>query len=208
MCRMLVIASSVTLIRFRRPAALAVGDGSALGALATDRFMVIPHRPPSPDKAMPPNKVLLQGEDEDHSGHHRDGRGCHQQLPALALLPEEEVQAERDCHLGGVVHDDQRPQEAVPVADEGEDGQDSNSRGRDRNDDAAEDADVPAAIDLGGFLELPRDGEEELSEQEGPERGERPGQDQGLVRVDPAELCMTRNIGMTMTSWGTMSVLR
>ena len=32
-----------------------------------------------------------------------------------------------------------------------------------------------------------RDGEEELPEQEGPERGERPRQDQGLVGVDPAE---------------------
>jgi hypothetical protein len=53
---------------------------------------------------------------------------------------------------------------------------------------SAEDADVPAAIDLGSFLELFGDGEEELSEQEGPERGERLGQDQGFVRVDPAEL--------------------
>jgi hypothetical protein len=70
----------------------------------------------------------------------------------LGLLAEEELQAERDGHLDGVVHDDQRPQEAVPVGDEGEDGQDGDSRGRHRDDDVAEDAEVPAAIDLGGFL--------------------------------------------------------
>jgi hypothetical protein len=36
-----VIASSVTLIRFGRPVALAVGDGSVSGVGATDRFMII-----------------------------------------------------------------------------------------------------------------------------------------------------------------------
>src|SRR3954469_3371133 len=134
------------------------------------------------------DEVFLQQDDEQHGRQHRQHRGRHHQVPLGAGLPAELSQAERNGALGvDAVHYDQRPQEAAPEADEGEDGQYGQRRPGQRQHDPQEGSERSAPVYPRRLLQLCRNGEEELPEQEGAERGEGPREDQGPVAVDPAE---------------------
>jgi hypothetical protein len=85
----------------------------------------------------------------------------------LTLLSQEQLEAEWHGHPAGVADRDQRPQEAVPVADEGEHGEHGERRGSDRDEDT-QDAKVSTPVELGGLLQFLGYGEEKLSQQDVP----------------------------------------
>src|SRR5262249_17740946 len=84
--------------------------------------------------------VALQEDGQRYAGEHRDGGAGHEKVPVGALLPLERGQAERNGGVIGVVDDDQRPQERVPLASEREEGEKAERRRSERDKDADEDA--------------------------------------------------------------------
>ena len=73
------------------------------------------------------------------------------------------------------------------MEEESEDGERGERRPRERKDDAPEATEAARAVDAGGVFQLVRDGEEELPQEEDPERGERLGDYEALVSIHPVE---------------------
>ena len=86
-----------------------------------------------------------------------------------------------------VLRDDQRPEEVVPVGQEEEHRQRGQHRPRERQDDVPVHAHQAGAVHDGGFLELERDRQIELAEQEDPEGVRDHGHDEAQVAVHPSQ---------------------
>ena len=91
--------------------------------------------------------------------------------------------------------DEQRPEVLVPRGQEREHRRARRSRARERDDDPPEEAPVAVPVEAGRFLEILRQREERLAEQERAEPGREERDDQALVRVDPAEIRDGRVVG-------------
>src|SRR5215217_7992860 len=134
-----------------------------------------------------PDEPALGEQIDDNGRDGGDGGGCHKQVPLGPVLALEVPQANdnRDRRVG--VRDYQRPQQVVPVEQESEDGERSECRPREWKDDAPEATEAARTVDAGGVLQLVRDGEEELPQQEDTERRERLGDYEALVSIHPVE---------------------
>ena len=92
----------------------------------------------------------------------------HQLGPERLVLEAELGEAELDRVDVGIAEaeDDQRPEEVVPHALEGEDRDRRQRRRCERQHHLPVRLEVAGVVELGGLLEVPRDGEEELTHQE------------------------------------------
>ena len=114
--------------------------------------------------------------DGDHASRHEP--------PVIEDIDVVEVgQPHRERKSVRVGHHDGRPEEVVPRADEDERGQRRERRTREREYDAQVHAEPPGAVHAGGVLEILRNREKELPQEERPVRGEESGEYDPLVRV-------------------------
>src|SRR6266849_785583 len=109
------------------------------------------------------NQQALEEDEEAEDRQQRQDRHGEQRAPiGFARRIDEAAQAELHGIGVDVVEIDEGPEKIVPGEDEGEDGGGRQGGQRQRQDDPPVDAERPAAIDLGGVVELARDGAEEL----------------------------------------------
>ena len=104
----------------------------------------------------------------------------------VRFLHDEQRQPERRRVLVRVDHDDQRPEEVLPGALEGEDRVGRQRRRAQRQHDAPEDPELAGAVDPGGVEQVVGDRQHVLPEQEDAEGADRAGHDQAPVGVEPA----------------------
>ena len=131
---------------------------------------------------------LLQDDREEDARKHGKRGACHQVVPLRALLRLEHGEADGQGGIVGTGHDDQRPEEIVPLPDEGEERQKPDRRHGERHDDADEDAQARGAVNSCRLLKLHGDGEKELSHQEGAKGTEGDWQDHAGEGVDQTQL--------------------
>ena len=100
------------------------------------------------------------------------------------------AQTDGDGEFVGRVQIDQRADKFVPMLDEGKDGDGGNGWFGKRQQDVPEDAYRRCAIEFGSFIQVARDGGEELTQQEDVERTptKKGGDDQRQVGVDPTQI--------------------
>src|SRR3989475_13120468 len=134
------------------------------------------------------DEVSLRREVDDQDRHGADHGAGHDQVPAGDHGPFEKCQPERQGELVGIRQVDDRREQVVPLKHEDENRQRGKRGTRQRQIDTPVDAEGAAAVDLGGVIELSRNGEEELTQQKCPEgSAEKPRDDQRVVRVHPAQ---------------------
>lgn len=134
------------------------------------------------------HQVLLQAhKDKDHwDDGHRDRR--HQQRSFLALLRVEEQQADGQGVAEGGLEHDQRPEEVLVRAHEGEDGKRDQAWPAERHDDFPEYLPFAGPVDLRRLIERAGDAHHKLPQKEGAERAERGWNDKPEVRVHQSEM--------------------
>src|SRR5579875_1761116 len=94
-----------------------------MGDSTSDVKIIITLATPQAGQSDALDEITLQKNDQNDSWYHRDGRTGHHITPLRAMLALEHLQAQRDGrHIGSIDHNE-RPQEVVPEADEGEEAQ-------------------------------------------------------------------------------------
>src|SRR5687768_17320352 len=132
-----------------------------------------PSRPSSPSPAVEPggadtlDQVALEEDEHREDRHQRQGGHREDGAPVGdGRRVGEGAQGDRDGVEAGVVEVDQRVQEVAPGEVEGEDGGGHQGRRDQRHDDPEEDAELAAAVDGGGVVQLAGDAADELHDHE------------------------------------------
>lgn len=141
------------------------------------------------------DKVFLEDDEEYDEGDDVHDGGGHNEvcLPAV-----DGIKIEHADGKGAEVFafdDDEGPEEASVISEEGEDGEDNEARAGEGQNDVPEDLPVGSAVDGGCFIEGGGNSEHELSEQEGAEGSEGYGDDEAEVGIEEVELNHDRKIG-------------
>ena len=139
--------------------------------------------------------ILAQEKEDDHNGQHQDAGRRHDQLVGGARFGLEADQAGgKHPHLLAV-GDQQRPQEGVPGADDVQDGDGGDGALVHGHHDPEHEFQVAAFIHLGGQVQSIRHLHEELGQQVDVKDVGDPGDDHGLVGIDPLQLGDGHEVG-------------
>ena len=136
-----------------------------------------PAQPLSPLSAIPRTKYCCASDEQHDHRREADQRPGHHLRPLAHELALEERQPDGRRVLVEVPEVDERVEQVVPGPHEREDRQRRERRLGERQVDPAEDLPRVGAVDPGGVGELARDGQEELAQQERPERAAQQGAD-------------------------------
>ena len=134
---------------------------------------------------MPSMNLRWKARKSSRIGHDDDGGPGEEQAVVRGVLALGE-QRQRDGQGVGVLglRDDERPEEVVPAAEEGEDAQRRQGRPAQRQDDPREDPQLAGAVDAAGVEQVPGQAEDVLPHEEDPERRGEERQEQARQGVD------------------------
>src|SRR5437660_407280 len=114
--------------------------------------------------------MALEEQECDEHGQRAEDAGGKRQAVLRAVGALKERDADRQGELIDRIEENQWAEELVPRGDKGEDGERGEGGLRERQHDSEEHAEPRAAVQPGRLLQVPRNAEEELMEQEEAER--------------------------------------
>ena len=121
------------------------------------------------------------------TGNGRDHRAGHDDAEVGRVRPLQHGQPGLQGELLGAQQHVDRPEEVVPVGQEAQDRERGDGRARERQDDLQEDPEIPGPVDARRLLDLLGQADEELAQEEDPERAGRSGHRHRPQRVEPPE---------------------
>ena len=124
------------------------------------------------------DEEALQAEEDEERDDHQQERAGGQQMPFRAVLREQVLDRPGHRVLRGVLDEHEGHQQVVPDPQELEDPVRGDGRHREGHDDRPEDPDLPGTVDAGRLDEVTRQRDEEVAQQEDPERQRERGMDQ------------------------------
>src|SRR5437870_12361396 len=125
--------------------------------------------------------VALEHDEEDERRDRRDERCRGEQRVLRAVLAGERREPDRRGPVLGVVRDDERPEEIVPLGEELEQEQRQERGPQQRHDDAKENAELARAVEPRRVDQLAWNAERELADEEDAGGARRTGNDQPVI---------------------------